>query len=132
MTTIELKQVPELKRIVTTAFPGYKKHNVFLSVFHEMDINSYWDGGSKDTYVLMDLETLTRKTLPTSTHPYYDVARHVQPGSNDYVSIDGRGNITLKMLPANYAIIKGGTFCGKPVTAHVFVNADNMPKYLTA
>src|SRR5262245_54648918 len=126
MTTIELKAVPELKKLVTTAFPGYKKHNVWLSVFHEMDINSYWDGGSKDTYVLVDLVSGTRKSLPTSTHPYYDVARHVEPGENALISVDARGFITLKQLPENYALVQGGIFCGKTATCHVYVNAANM------
>ncbi len=133
MTTIELKNAPELKRIINAALPGYKKHKAYLSVFNPeygLSINSYWDGGSKSTYVALDLVTLQRKPLPSSTHPYYDVAARGIEGSNDTVSVDERGNITLKQLPVNVAIIQAGTFCGKPSTAHIYLNSENMPTLL--
>ena len=132
MTTIELKNYPDIKRILERAI-SYRKHKAFLSEFHEVSINSYWDGGSRSTFVLYNLETGQRHALPTSTHPYYDVAaRGIVNTGNAAVEVDSRGNVTLKQLPENCILIEAGTFCGKPATAHLFVNAANMPKQLEA
>jgi hypothetical protein len=74
---------------------------------------------------------MQRKPLPTQSHPFFDIARHGQSNQeNEHVIIDHVGNITLKHLPENFALIQGGTFCGKPSTAHVFLNPSNMAKYL--
>ncbi len=135
MTTIELNKAPELKRLVKAALPSYIKHNAFLSVFsaeHGLNINSYWDGGSRDTFVALDLTTMRTKALPTSSHPYFDVAAKGIEGDNNMVAVDSRGNITLKQLPVNVAIIKAGTFCGKQATAHIYLNPENMPNLLNA
>jgi hypothetical protein len=132
MTTFNLKTQPELKRVITAAFPNYRKHNAWLSEFRPTEINSYWDGGSRDEYAIVDLVTGQRKNLPTSTHPYFDVARYGVQGENEMVAVSERGNITLKLLPENFALVRSGTFCGKPATAHVFVNAVNMPRLLEA
>ena len=134
MTKIELKTAPEVKRVVLAAFPGYRKHNAYLSAFPEsgMNVNSYWDGGSKDEYAIVDLSTMRMKPMPTSTHPYFDVARYGIQGSNELVEVTDRGNITLKQLPENFALVRAGTFCGKQATAHVFFPLANMPNLLEA
>lgn len=133
LTTIELRSAPELKRIVKAAFPGYAKKNVFLSKFSPTRINSFWDGGSRDIYVLIDLATMKDQPLPTSTHPYFDVAaKGMAGGSSDAVEVDPRGNITLKVLPDNFALVQAGTFQGKPSTAHIFLPDANMTKFLPA
>jgi hypothetical protein len=131
MDRIELKSAPEVKKVILAAFPEYKKHNAFLSAFHPMNINSYWDGGSKDYYAIVELATMKRKSLPTSTHPYFDVtARGNANKENDIISVDHVGNITLKELPEGFALVQSGVFCGKPATAHVFLNPDNFAKLL--
>ena len=124
---IELKTAPEVLRVVRAAFPNYKKHNAFLSSFSETTINSYWDGGSKSVYVLVDLATLQHKHMPTSTHPHYEM--HNANGENQDVIVE-RGNITLKRLPEGIALVEGGVFCGKLATAHVHVNPANLSKLL--
>ena len=131
---IELKSAPEVKRVVCAAFPSYKKHNAYLSVFPgRLNINSYWDGGSRDEYAIVDLATMQRKNMPTSTHPYFDVARHgLADKSNDVIETDHVGNITLKMLPEGFALVSAGTFCGKAATAHVYLNEANMARLLPA
>jgi hypothetical protein len=127
---IDLKSSPEVKRVVAAAFPGYKKHNAYLSEFsNEVTVNSYWDGGSKSVFVLVELATLTRKSLPTSSHPYFDLQS--ASGITPDVTFD-RGNVTLNHLPEGIALVEGGTFCGKPATAHVYVNPANLTKFLGA
>ena len=131
MTKIELKQAPEVKRLVLTAFPSYRKHNAYLSVFPEsgVNINSFWDGGSRDDFAIVDLTTMQTKAMPTSTHPYFDLIAKGIHGTNDLVSVD-RGNITLKQLPENFALVRAGTFCGKAATAHVYLPVTNMPRLI--
>jgi hypothetical protein len=134
-TTIELKTAPELKRLVTAAFPGYKKHRAFLCVFGERghNINSYWDGGSRSEYAIVELATMRRQSLPTASHPYFDVARNgLANAESDVISVDHVGNVTLKILPDGFALVEAGTFCGKQATACIYLPASNMPKYLTA
>ena len=135
MITVTLKDSPDVRRVVQVAFPAYKKHSAFLSAFgeHGKSINSYWDGGSRSVYVVVDMTTGKQHPLPTSTHPYFDIAaRGLANASDPHVTVDHVGNVTLKHLPEGFALVQGGTFCGKQATAHVFVPAGNMAKLLTA
>ena len=133
LITIELKQDPSLKRIILAGFPNYRKRSAFVSVFGErgQNINSYWDGGSRDEYAIVELATLARKSLPTSTHPYFDIsARGLSSTQDDYVTIDHVGNVSLKRIPQGYALVSAGTFCGKPATAHVYFHPADLPGQL--
>lgn len=133
MQTIELRTAPEVRRAIVAAFPAYRKHNAFLSVFPEsgVQVNSFWDGGSKTYYAVIDLATLKTHSLPTSTHPHFDVANRGLVNAEDPdVRVDHVGNITLKHLPDGFALISSGTFCGKPATAHIYLNPANMAKVL--
>lgn len=119
---VTLRDAPEIKRLIVAVFPGYKKHKAYVSGFDGgVNVNSYWDGGSRDEYGLVDIRTGRAGKLPTATHPYYDVARHGVEGENSLVSVDARGNVTLKALPDGVALVSAGTFCGKPATAHVYL-----------
>ena len=135
MQTLELKHYPEVKALVTAAFPGYRKLKAYVSVFPSCGkgINSYWDGGSRSEYAIVELATNRRHALPTQTHPYFDVVRK---GGADLetaaLAVDARGNATLKMLPEGFALVQAGTSCGKPATAHVYLSMANMPRQLTA
>jgi hypothetical protein len=134
METLTLKQAPDIARIVKFAFPDYRKKKAFLSVFsstYGVNINSYWDGGSRSEFAVVNMETGERLALPTRTHPFYEVRNKGMANTeNQHVTIDGGGNITLKFLPEGFALVEAGAFCGKPATAHVFLPAENMPKYL--
>ncbi len=132
-TAIELKANQDIKRLIAAAFPSYKKHKAFVYVFgeHGKSINSYWDGGSRSEYAIVELATGARKSLPTQSHPYYDIARGgLANAENEVLSVDHVGNVTLKVLPEGYALVQAGTFCGKPATAFVYLNAANVAKYL--
>ena len=116
MKAVDLKEHPNVKRIVLAAFPSYRKHRVFITDFYPLTINSYWDGGSRDEFAIVNCKGES-KLLPTATHPYYDVKLK---GENQDVHIDSRGNITLKKLPKGFYLVKAGTFMGKPATAVVY------------
>jgi hypothetical protein len=134
MITVELKSAKDLKAVIEAAFPSYRKRRAFVSVFNGgARINSYWDGGSRSEFALVELASLRRASLPTATHPYFDVqARGMANASDNMVEVDHVGNITLKTLPEGFVLVEAGTFCGKAATAHVFVPAANMPKFLNA
>lgn len=128
---MELKDAPEVKRVVLAAFPSYRKHRATLSAFNgEVNLNSYWDSGSRAEFAIVELATGQRKPLPTRTHPYFEVARYGISGENEVISVDHAGNITLKVLPEGFALVEAGTFCGRPATAHVYVNPANLSKLL--
>lgn len=135
MQTIELKTAPELRRIVLAAFPSYRKHKVFLSVFSTRGerINSYWDGGTRDEYAIVELTSMRQAAMPSVGHPYYEIkGRGIPSGEDQYVSVDHVGNVTLKAIPVGFVLVSAGTFCGKPATAHLHFHPDNLAKYLEA
>lgn len=135
MITVELKTNFDLKRIISAAFPDYKKKTAWISPFSErgVQINSYYDGGTRSLFAIVNLETGECKPLPTQTHPYYNIAaKGLTDQSNGVLSVDRGGNVTLMVLPEGYALVEAGSFCGKPATAHIFLNSANMPKYLEA
>lgn len=128
--TVDLKYSPEVLRVIRAAFPSYKKKSAYLSEFSDgssVTINSYWDGGSRSIFVLVDLATLQHKALPTQSHPYFDM-RAISTQTPD-VEIT-RGIVDLKRLPEGIALVEAGTFCGKLATAHVHVNPANLTKFL--
>jgi hypothetical protein len=134
MQTVTLKTAPEVKAVVLAAFPGYRKQNAFLSAFGSgLSINSYWDGGSRSEFAVVELASLQRKSLPTRTHPCFDVAvRGLANTENADVEVDHVGNVTLTRLPEGFALVAAGTFCGKAATAHVYLNPANMARLLAA
>lgn len=132
---VNLAGAKEVKAVVRAAFPDYRKLNAWLSEFpaNGLQVNSYWSGGTKEEFAIVELSTLTRKHIPTSTHPYFDVAaRGLANGQDADIVIDHVGNITLKHLPEGYALVRAGYSCGKPATAHVYLNAANMTLMLSA
>ena len=115
----------------------HRKLRATVQAFYPMSINSYWDGGSKDEFAIVELLTMRCHALPTSSHPYFDVARHVlvlrgTQVENEHVSVDHVGNITLKHLPDGFALVRAGVFCGRPATAAVYVPSANLTKLLAA
>ena len=134
MIDVKLATDRTMKAIVLSAFPNYRKRTAWLSTFHrEMNINSYWDGGSKDEYAIVRLDTMARVPMPSVGHPFFEVSgRGIGAGEDQYVTVDRVGNVCLKALPEGYAIVRSGTFCGKPATAHVHVNAEDLARLLPA
>jgi len=134
MIDVKLATDRTMKQIVTVAFPNYRKRTAWLSTFRgSMNINSYWDGGSRDEYAIVRLADMARVPMPSVGHPYYEVrGAGIPQGSDQFVTVDHVGNVCLKALPAGYAIVSAGTFCGKPATAHVHVNAEDLARLLPA
>ena len=105
--------------IVSAAFPKNRKDIAIRKFCGPKPVNSYWDGGTKDEYVLVSLVDKQSLGLPTS-HPYFD---RKDDGSRV-------GNVELRELPPNVVLVQGGTFCGKAATVTVFVRPDNLATLL--
>lgn len=131
---VELKAYPEVKELIRVAFPDYRKKKAFISSFTSgKNINTYWSGGSRPQYVLIDIVTKQIKTLPNASHPYFDIAaKGLSNKETDAVKVDHVGNVTLQFLPDGIALIEAGTFCGKPAIAYVYLNENNFNKLLTS
>jgi hypothetical protein len=117
-----LTDYPELAKLVRAAFPAYRKRFAYITPFSgRLMMNSYWNGGSRDVFVAVRTDG-TVLSLPTVGHPYYGVAsKGVQNVSDEWVSVDRAGNVTLKRIPDDTVVIKGGTFMGNPATATLHV-----------
>lgn len=128
-----LSQQPDVLNIIRAAFPSYRKQRAsvedFAAQYGGVTINSFWDGGSRDEFAIVELASLSRRPLPTQTHPYYDLHGLTQEGPA--VSSEN-GNVRLTVLPEGFALVRGGVFCGKPTTVTVYVNPANLPRSLAA
>jgi len=83
-----------------------RKKKYFLSQLHyPMDMDSYWSGGSRDVYHIVDVITKKVARLP-SNHPVFE---------------PGRPYTLARPLPENFIVIQTGVFCGKTATPHIYV-----------
>ena len=107
--------------LVAKCFPKNRKPIRVVLFQGPRNLNSYWDGGSKDEYRLVNLKTGEVWMMPSS-HPAFDR----RP--------DGQrmGNIEISELPENVALLSGGTFMGKPATVTVHLRQENMTPLLPA
>lgn len=112
---------PGIGPVAQAAFPSNRKPIVVCEFAGPVNVNSYWDGGSKDEYRLVNLETRQVWAVPTS-HPFFDRTE----------SGERCGNLKLRELPPNTALVTGGTFCGKPATVRVMLRPENLVKMLPA
>ena len=124
---VELRWSPEVKAVIRAGFPSYRRRTAYLGEFSPRPINSYWDGGIRDEFAVVHLDSLSRHEVPTASHPYFDIASRGNTNrENDVLSTDRVGNLTLKVLPDGYALVQSGVFRGKQAMATVFVPASNL------
>jgi len=98
------KVTPEIKGLLYS----YKKKTVFIQAYPpdtEYHIDSYWDGGSKTTYTLINL-------LGSCSFPTPEKSSKGYPG-NYY-----------KLRPGEI-LLSTGFFCGKPATAGFAFREDD-------
>lgn len=98
---------------------SHSKSDVLVEEFHPINVNSYWDGGSKSSYQLVNLETWESWSVPTS-HPYFDR----KPNG------ERCGQLELRELPPNCVLLCGGYFMGKASTLRVMVNPANLTRFI--
>lgn len=102
----------DYKQLAKLAFPAYKGRK-----FRETDqsyplsFSSYWDGGSRDYFAVVSLDTLEVNHAPTS-HPAFDKwGRAAQQGI---------------VIPLGFVVVKHSIFCGKDVGLTVIRPSHSM------
>lgn len=103
----------KVKEIAKVGFPSYNGRIFKISKFEgPMELRSYWDGGSRDYYAIVDLRTMRTAEIP-------------QGGS-------GHGDVPYKItsLPEGMAVVEHTYFSGKDLGLTVFVGEENMNKLL--
>lgn len=112
---IKLKDHPAIERIVRKAFPDYKGRKFFVKEqSHSINVQSYWDGGSRDYFALVRLADNAILPIPTS-HPYFDPKL---PNAGQYEPREG------------FALVENSCFCGKWVGVTVYFHSADMIKAL--
>ncbi len=93
-----------------------RKREIILIVDDSVSVyNTFWDGGSKNTYKAVQLETGKTAELITGSSPWNAVS-------------EGK---TIGLVPG-VAIVKQSVFCGKDMCLMVYIHPDNAVSLLPA
>lgn len=117
METVILASNPNIKRLVLSANPSYRKAKAFIKVSATVTLsNTFWDGGSRSTYHAVRL--IDGFSL----------------GAQQYApaAFGGPRQSPVVEIPDGVAIVETGIFCGKPATASVTISPNDVTKFLPA
>jgi hypothetical protein len=109
----KIKSSPLVKKLKAACFPDYKGRKYRVSTDVPKNLDSYWDGGTKRSYVFYD--AVTGKTLPVSSnHPFFekDNPRY------------------LSKLPNGCVLVEHTYFCGHNLGLTFYVNEEDIVKLL--
>ncbi len=102
---------PRVKRIVNDCYPTYRGRKVRVSIGIPKNVDSYWDGGSKDSYTFY--QPSTRKTFHVHTnHPFFEAN---QPRT-----------INAETVPEDVLLIEHSIFCGKDIGITIHIPENRM------
>ncbi len=100
---------PRVKRVIQDCFPAYRGRKVRLSTYIPKQIDSYWDGGSRDYFCWY--QPTTRKIFHVhSNHPFFEAN---QPRV-----------INEETIPEDVLLVEHSIFCGKDVGITIHVKPD--------
>lgn len=108
---VTLKERPDIQKIIRAVAPKYRKHKAVLDE-HTKGVyptGTYWDGGSVSSYFHVKVSKLGGylvSPVPAPTAPPQF----------------GGGEPKPFAIPAGDAVVKLGTFRGKPSYATVYLN----------
>lgn len=112
---VELKNHPELMRVIRAADSTYRKHKAIVNAYPSIELSgTYWDGGSRSTYTAVNLTT-----FKSSAAAQYAPAQ-----------VGGPRETPRCDIPEGVAIVKTGVFCGRTAAATVFLNPANAARLL--
>lgn len=98
------------KAIVKAAFPSYRGRKIKVSEHAKNSVrtNSYWDGGSRDTFVVVTLATLRARPIaginPLNPPDNWRDATVIEPGT---------------------VIVEHSIFCGKDVGCRIHIREED-------
>ena len=105
---------PEIKQIALAAFPSYNGRSFQVLPFSPMRLTSCWDGGSRSSFVIIDLATLRQAPIPENGTPFSNGGQILQ----------------ISDLPVNGAVVEHSIFCGKDMGIRIYVGESNLTKLL--
>ncbi len=112
----KIKMTNDVKNLVNRFnAAAARKRSFYASVFSPMDLDSYWSGGSRDYFHIVELATGKAFDV-ASNHPFFEKDNPRR----------------LNELPAGYVVIRIAIFCGKLMPAHLYVNSEDMPRWIEA
>jgi hypothetical protein len=102
--------------IVRSAYPEYRGKKVCIEIRdYPIDVRSYWDGGSRDYFVFVNLATMERAPVPTQSA--FDP------------KLEGSDSV---QLPQGFACVRRSIFCGKDHGIAIMVGSSDIAPMLPA
>jgi len=106
---------PDVKKIALAAYPDYNGKKFCVEIAnHPLDVRSYWDGGSKNFYVFLRLDTLNTWEMP-------------QQSAFDK-KVNGADSVSL--VPG-MVCVEHTYFQGHDMGITIHVHPENAPKFIT-
>lgn len=96
-----------VKQTAKTAFPGWKGRKFYVDTLEKpRRLSSYWDGGSRDEYRVVCLQT-GNVTYPPTVYPF------------------GGENNPDYQPQAGFALVEHSVFCGKDSGCTVYLHPED-------
>ena len=103
--TITKKTHPREWAIIKKVLPNYRKRTAILNHQDSVRLHGrYWDGGSRTTWFTMHRNGIVHQIASRNDYPF--TAPEMEISITDGV-----------------VVVSAGTFCGKPSTACLYINA---------
>jgi hypothetical protein len=117
MKSIHISKPDEtILSIIRASFPSYKGKKIKVSMNPPTRLNSYWDGGSKNSFVFVNLDSL--KSLDVhSNHPFFEQERPRDLPNG---------------LPPRIVLVEHSIFCGKDMGITIYARAEDITASLPA
>lgn len=104
---------PEIRDIALKAFPDYNGRSFKVETFGgPMRLDSYWEGGSRDYYAIVNMNTGKVKQVPENGTPWSGKPWRISK------------------LPPNFAVVRSHRGRFQEIT--IYVNPENISKMLPA
>lgn len=117
MNTYHLNESEATYALTRASFPSYNGRKFQLEVRDTpiREMTSYWDGGSRDYWAIVDLATMQSMDVPEN-------------GSGFTAELE---NVQSAALPRpGFAVVRHSIFCGKDMGLTFYLHPDNAAKFL--
>ena len=102
---MRIKPTKEIKEVVKKCFPEYRGRKYRMENYIPKELNSYWDGGTKDSYCFYHLGT-KEVVLVGTNHPCFE--------------LDKPNQVDPTTFPPDVIIVKHTIFCGKDIGITIY------------
>jgi hypothetical protein len=107
---------PLIRRIVQVTYPSYRGRKIrIVPQRYAMNCKSYWDGGSRDYFAFVRLDTMQSASMPAQSAFDKDIR--------------GAESVTL---PPGVICVEHSIFCGRDTGITIHVNPENLASMLPA